>query len=76
MKIRTIIFSIILFLMISPLVIDYTIASEPPPPPPHGSSGDIQGGGASIESGTFILIALGGIYGMRKLYQRRRKLID
>lgn len=52
------------------------IAQGPPPPPSggHGSStNQPAGGGAPIEGGLGILLALGAAYGARKAYQHWNK---
>jgi hypothetical protein len=45
-------------------------APPPPPPPPSGHAGGDGpvGGGAPIGSGALLLLALGSIYGVRKIY--------
>ncbi|MCE1201893.1 MAG: hypothetical protein LWX09_07310 [Bacteroidia bacterium] len=48
--------------------------APPPPPSSHGSStNQPAGGGAPIECGVGILLALGAAYGARKVYQLRKK---
>jgi hypothetical protein len=62
----------ILFFFILPLI---SIA-DPPPPPGYGGSGGAGGGtpvGAPIDGGLGILIALGAIYGGKKIYDARKK---
>ena len=45
----------------------------PPPPSSHGSStNQPAGGGAPIEGGVGILLALGAAYGARKVYQLKK----
>lgn len=60
----TLIFSLLLFASI-------VFAQAPPPPPPeHGSGGNQpDGGGAPLTGGIGILLALGAIYGGRKVYK-------
>jgi hypothetical protein len=51
----------------------------PPPPPPGGGnpSGPPLGGGAPIGGGLFILLGLGGVYGLYRYYQQKKKsLLD
>ncbi|MCF8367120.1 MAG: hypothetical protein K9H16_15120 [Bacteroidales bacterium] len=45
-------------------------SQEPPPPPPpgHGSGGNVPGGGAPIAGGIGILLALGAVYGGKKVW--------
>jgi hypothetical protein len=48
------------------------LAQGVPPPPPGGHGGDTNqpaGGGAPIGSGIGFLLALGGVYGARKVYK-------
>ncbi|MFZ4548585.1 MAG: hypothetical protein ACOYN4_14160 [Bacteroidales bacterium] len=53
------------------------LAQGPPPNPPSsanssGSYGYVGGtGGAPVGNGTFILLALAGVYGARKVYGTR-----
>ncbi len=48
---------------------------DPPPPPgEHGENGSqIPGGGAPIDSGMVLLIALAAGYGGKKVFQVRKK---
>ncbi len=54
------------------LIVSFTsIAAPPPPPPGGGGTGgtyETRTGGANIESGLFILFALGAAYGSRKIW--------
>jgi amino acid transporter len=44
-------------------------AQDPPPPPPgHGTGGNVPGGGAPIAGGIGILLALGAVYGGKKVW--------
>jgi len=66
-----------LILILSPIFISPVHADEPPPPPPHGTGGDWQpGGSAPIGNGTLLLVFMGAAYGIRRLYNNRRKLIE
>ena len=71
---------IILFLIVSPLVINTVLADDPPAP---GGSPVLGGGGAGpvggqpggnspIDGGLSIFIALGLAYGSKKVYQIRK----
>lgn len=62
------------FLVIASVFTNPILAGEPPPPPPPGSEGDIPGGGASIGGGLLVLLSLSAGYGLKKLYDARRKL--
>lgn len=44
-----------------------------PPPPDHGATGNQEGGGAPIGGGLFILMGLGAGYGVKKIYDVRKK---
>ncbi|MBK9292805.1 MAG: hypothetical protein IPM52_14450 [Bacteroidetes bacterium] len=50
-----------------------TLIAQGPPPPPAGGHGQSTnqpaGGGAPIEGGIGILLALGAAYGARKVYK-------
>ena len=66
-----------LMLIFSPLFISPAHADEPPPPPPHGTGGDWQpGGSAPAGNGTVILIVMGAAYGLKRIYNQRRRLIE
>jgi hypothetical protein len=45
----------------------------PPPPSSHGLPGNQPGGGAPIDGGFSILLAMGAIYGASKVYQIKMK---
>ena len=51
---------------------------EPPPNPPgeHGSSSNQTGGNAPIGNGLYILLAMGAVYGSKKLYEYRKQLAN
>ncbi len=52
------------------------IADPPGPPAPGGGSPSGSGGtpvGAPIDSGVYVLITLGAAYGLRKIYEMRKK---
>lgn len=65
---------IILAFLAGPLISTQVMADEPPPPPDPGSEGDVPGGGASIGGGLLVLLSLSAGYGLKKLYEARRKL--
>lgn len=55
----------------------YTVSAQPPPPPAGeagggGSQGEKLNGGAPISGGLFILLALGLVYGGKKVYDIRQ----
>lgn len=68
------------FLMVSPILISSVLADDPPPPMGPGSgtggtggpTGQPIGGGAPIDGGLSILLAMGAIYGANKVYQLRK----
>jgi len=68
-----------LMLFTSISVASLSVNSQPqdPPPPPadgHGQSTDqLPGGGAPLGTGIGILLALGGAYGAKKVYDIRKK---
>jgi hypothetical protein len=52
-------------------------ASAPPPPPPPGDPdpSDIPiGGSAPVGSGLILLLSMGAAYGVKKVYDARKKL--
>ncbi len=52
-------------------------ADGPPDPPPQGGDKPPVGGGAPIGSGLVILLVLGSAYGVKKLYNyKKKKLLD
>ena len=59
-----------------------TFAQDGPPPPPGGGSGSLntdnnRNGNAPIGGGVFVLLFMGGAYGVFKLYQKNKKsLLD
>jgi len=62
--------SIVSLLIVLLIATINTHAQTDPPPPPggHGESGDVPGGGAPLASGLVILMALGGAYVGKKIY--------
>ncbi len=50
-------------------------APLPPPPPSHGSTGNQPGGSSPISDGLYILLALGAVYGGKKLYDLHNEKI-
>ncbi len=53
------------------------LAQVPPPPPPgHGSTGNQTGGNAPIGGGLFILLGLGAVYGGKKVYNKRKEILE
>ncbi len=55
------------------------LAQVPPPPPSgHGSGGNqpANGGGAPIGGGLGIMLALGAVYGGKKMYDFHKKTPD
>ncbi len=57
--------------------LSYSSFSDGPPPPPPGSGGaggtDGTRNGAPIDGGLGILLAMGAMYGGKKLYQARKE---
>lgn len=65
-------FLIIAFLTISPLVLNAQGGDPPPPPGEHSQNGNQPpGGGTPIGSGMVILLALGAVYGGKKMWKWR-----
>ena len=70
------IFRLMLFAAI--LVASLSVYSQPqnPPPPPAGGHGQStnqpSGGGAPLGTGIGIMLALGGAYGAKKVYDARK----
>jgi hypothetical protein len=67
----------ILAFLVMPLFGNQALAGGVPPPPPDpGSEGDQDppGGGASIGGGLLVLLSLSAGYGLKKVYDARRKL--
>ncbi len=69
-------FIVLAFLVMPFFSTQVTAGGQPPPPPDPGSEGDQDpyGGGAPIGGGLLILLSLSGGYGLKKLYDARRKL--
>lgn len=64
-------------LIFSLMFLPPAMGDEPPPPPPHGTGGDWQpGGSAPIGNGTTLLVVMGAFYGLKQVYDRRRRLIE
>ena len=65
------------FLMVSPILISSVLADDPPAPGTGGGGGSPVGqpgagpvgGGAPIDGGLSILLAMGAIYGANKVYK-------
>ena len=57
-----------------------TILAQQPPSPPGESSNNsgnkLNGGGAPIGGGLFILLGLGAAYGSRKLYMMKKDSLE
>lgn len=76
------ILAITAFLMAAPIFVAQSFAQNPPHPGmnPDGSgastSGGPMGGGAPIDGGLSILIAMGAAYGTRKVYKARKSLFQ
>ena len=68
------------FLMVSPILISSVLADDPPAPGTGGGGGSPVGqpgagpvgGGAPIDGGLSILLAMGAIYGANKVYHLRK----
>jgi len=77
MKLRLRHITTILVLALNLMIISPVMADEPPPPPPHGTGGDWQpGGSAPAGNGTVFLIIMGAAYGLKRIYNKRRRLIE
>jgi len=71
---------VMFFLMVSPILISSVLADDPPAPGTGGGGGSPVGapgagpvgGGAPIDGGFSILLAMGAIYGANKVYQLRK----
>lgn len=60
----------IIMLMLFPLFHASVYSSSPPPPPPgHGQSGNVPGGGGSLEGGLLIMLSLAIGYSAKKAYE-------
>lgn len=46
--------------------------NAPAPPSNHGATTNQTGGGAPIGEGMYLLLAMGGIYGVYKMYQYKK----
>ena len=58
------------------LISSISSQSQDPPPPPaegHGQETNQRGGSAPLGTGIGILLALGGAYGAKKVYDIRKK---
>jgi len=70
-RIRLLFLTGFLFTML--MFTNQTFADNPPPPPSgHGSNGNQAPAGAPIDGGLGILLAMGAVYGGKKLYQARK----
>lgn len=60
------------------LCLSYAVSAQPPNPnDSNNSSGNkLNGGGAPIGSGLFILLGLGAAYGGKKLYEMKKDRIE
>lgn len=60
------------------LCLTYAVSAQPPDPnDSNNSSGNkLNGGGAPIGSGLFILLGLGAAYGGKKLYEMKKDRIE
>ncbi len=73
---KTIVNSLNILIIIFFLSISVSGIAQPPPPPPGGSNtqgNKLDGGGAPIGGGLFILLGLAAAYGGRKIYNLRKK---
>lgn len=65
---------IIVFLLVTPMLINRAIADAPPDPGGGPGTGDPPvGGGAPLGGGMIILLALGSGYGAKKIYNNWKK---
>jgi len=71
--------SIAALITITILTLNFSTLSAQIPPPPNGNGGAPSGtntpvgGGAPIGGGLLILVALGGAYGAKKVYDFRKR---
>lgn len=64
------------FLLTSPILLNTTFADTPPDPGSGPGSGDPPvGGGSPIGGGLIIMLSMGAIYGGKKIYDAREKII-
>jgi len=69
----------IILLTVFVAISSIALISQTPPPPPDNPSnngnGPVGGGGAPIGSGIELLLLMGAGYGIKKVFDARRKLI-
>ncbi|MCD4789325.1 MAG: hypothetical protein K8R37_04935 [Bacteroidales bacterium] len=76
---KKIIRSVILlaFLFFSPIFLNNIFADCPPDPGGGPGSGDPPvGGGSPVGGGLLIMISLGAIYGSKKVFDARKKILE
>ena len=76
---KKIIRSVILlaFLFFSPVFINNIFADAPPDPGGAPGGGDQPvGGGSPVGGGLLIMLSLGAIYGSKKVYDARKKILE
>ena len=76
---KTIVNSLNILIIIFFLSISVSGIAQPPPPPPGGSNtqgNKLDGGGAPIGGGLFILLGLAAAYGGRKIYNLRKEHLE
>lgn len=67
------------FLVFALLFFTYDVVAQTqaPPPPAHGNqSQTVPGGSAPVGGGLLLLIAMGSAYGLKKIYDSRKKLAE
>jgi len=66
---------VVVVLLVTSLSMNNVFADIPPDPGGGPGSGDLPvGGGAPIGGGLIIMLALGGIYGGKKVFDAKKKL--
>lgn len=73
----TILKTIALVILLSGVLFVNAQDVPPPPPPGHNQQGNQEGGRGPVGEGILILLGLGGIYGAKKFYNKKKSsLID
>jgi hypothetical protein len=67
---------ILVILVCLPAFISNIYADQPPDPGGGPGGGDPVGGGSPIGGGTFVMLILGTIYGTRKVFSSRKKIME
>jgi hypothetical protein len=67
---------ILVILVCLPAFLNNIYADQPPDPGGGPGGGDPVGGGSPIAGGTFIMLILGLLYGTKKVFNSRKKLLE